>query len=428
MVKQGFLRARVNGKMVDLDDPPELDKQKKHTIEVVVDRLVVKRDDDTRRRLADSLETAVRVADGIVTIALPGANAADPTTDETMSTSYACPDCGTSLTEITPRLFSFNSPFGACTACSGLGSVKQVDPERLIPDPSLSIADGAIVIYKQGSANWRLRQIEQLAKVLKFSLTEPWSKLPKNVRQMILHGSGEREIKWKWKSEKGEYKWSSAFKGLVPLLEGKYKEVESEEARAELENYMSATPCPDCGGRRLKKEALAVLVAGRPIDELTSMTLEAAKTLLDTLSATPREREIAGKDPQGDRRPPRLPERRRDRLPLARARVRDALGRRGAAHPARDADRLEAHGRPLRPRRAVDRPPPEGQPQAHRHAHRDARPRQHGRRRGARRGDDPLGRPRRGPRPGRRHPRRRDRARGSRTSSSRPRARSPGST
>ncbi|MEO6324267.1 MAG: excinuclease ABC subunit UvrA [Thermoanaerobaculia bacterium] len=295
MVKQGFVRARVNGQMIELTDPPELDKQKKQTIEVVIDRLVVRHDDETRRRLTDSLETAVRVADGIVTIALPGANAADPTTDETMSTSYACPDCGTSLSEITPRLFSFNSPFGACTACSGLGSVKQVDPERLIPDPGLSIADGAIVIYKKGSANWRLRQIEQLAKVLKFSLTEPWNKLPKNVRQMILHGSGDQEIKWKWKSEKGQYQWSSSYKGLVPLLEAKYKEVESEDARNELELYMSATPCPDCGGRRLKKEALAVLVAGRPIDELTSMTLEAAKIFFDTLSATAREREIAGK-------------------------------------------------------------------------------------------------------------------------------------
>ncbi|MEO8587709.1 MAG: excinuclease ABC subunit UvrA, partial [Acidobacteriota bacterium] len=295
MVKQGFLRARVNGKMVDLESPPELDKQKKHTIEVVVDRLVVKRDDDTRRRLTDSLETATKVGKGLVTVATVGATPDGPTADETLSTSYACPDCGTSLTEITPRLFSFNSPFGACPGCSGLGTVQKVDPDRLIPDPSKSIREGAIVLYKQGSANWRLRQIEHLAKVMKFSLDVPYKKLGKDVQDVILHGSGAKEIKWKWKSEKGEYNWSSAFKGLVPLLEGKYKEVESEEARTELENYMSASPCPACKGRRLKPEALAVLVDGRPIDTLTAETLEDAKAFFDGFKPSPREREIAGK-------------------------------------------------------------------------------------------------------------------------------------
>ena len=297
MVKQGFLRARVNGKMVDLESPPDLDKQKKHTIEVVVDRLVVKRDDDTRRRFADSLETATRVGKGLVTIATiaQGAKPDAPTSDETLSTSYACPDCGTSLTEITPRLFSFNSPFGACPSCSGLGTVQKVDPERLIPDPSKSIREGAIALYKPGSANWRLRQIEHLAKVMKFSLDVPFKKLSKDVQDVILHGSGEREIKWKWKSEKGEYNWSSAFKGLVPLLEGKYKEVESEDARTELENYMSASPCPACKGRRLKPEALAVLVDGRAIDTLTALTLEDAKAFFESLRPSPRELEIAGK-------------------------------------------------------------------------------------------------------------------------------------
>ena len=173
--------------------------------------------------------------------------------------------------------------------------MQKVDPDRLIPDPSKSIREGAIVLYKQGSANWRLRQIEHLAKVMKFSLDVPFRKLGKDVQNVILHGSGEREIKWKWKSEKGEYNWSSAFKGLVPLLEGKYKEVESEEARAELENYMSASPCPACKGRRLKPEALAVLVDGRPIDTLTALTLEDAQAFFTKLKPTPRELEIAGK-------------------------------------------------------------------------------------------------------------------------------------
>jgi excinuclease ABC subunit A len=295
MLKQGFVRARVNGAMVDLESPPDLDKQKKHTIEIVVDRLAVRHDDETRRRLADSLETATRVGKGLVTIGVLGAKPDGPTTDETLSTSYACPDCGTSLAEITPRLFSFNSPFGACPACSGLGTVQRADPDRLIPDPGKSIREGAIALYKAGSSNWRLRQIEQLARTLKFSLDVPFKKLPKEVQHLILHGSGEREIKWRWKSEKGQYEWSSSFKGLVPMIEAKFKEIDSEEARAELLNYMSATPCPECGGRRLKKEALAVLVDGRSIDTLTALTLEEAKAFFDGFRPTPREAEIAGK-------------------------------------------------------------------------------------------------------------------------------------
>ncbi|HEV8269422.1 MAG TPA: excinuclease ABC subunit UvrA [Thermoanaerobaculia bacterium] len=297
LTKQGFTKARVDGELIDLDEPPELDKQKKHTIEVVVDRLVVKRDDETRRRLADSLETSTKVGRGLVTISVVSAKGESlpETAEETLSTSYSCPDCGTSLAEITPRLFSFNSPFGACPGCSGLGSVKRADPERLVPNPSISIADGAIALYKAGSSNWRLRQIEQLAKVVKFSLQTPWKDLPKATRDLILFGSGEKEIKWKWKSEKGLYEWSSSYKGLIPLIESKYKEVASEEARAELEAYMSSTPCPECGGRRLKKEALSVLVNDVPIDALTEKTLEDTQAFFDAFSPNPREKEIAGK-------------------------------------------------------------------------------------------------------------------------------------
>ena len=295
MVKQGFVRARIDGALMELSDAPNLDKQKKHTIEVVVDRLTVRRDDETRQRLAASLETATRVADGLVTVSALGPDGRTAASEETLSTKWSCPDCGTSLAEITPRLFSFNSPYGACPGCSGLGVVKKVDPDRLVPDSTRSIEGGAIALFRKGSSSWRLRQIEHLAKVLKFPLDVPWKKLPREVRDLILFGSGEREIKWKWKSQKGEYNWSSSYRGLVPMLEAKYQELESDDARAEIEAFMSATPCAACDGRRLKKEALAVRIAGHSIDELNSWTLEESKRFFDAYKPSRREREIAGK-------------------------------------------------------------------------------------------------------------------------------------
>ncbi len=291
MVKEGFLRARVDGKFVDLDDPPELDKQKKHTIEIVVDRLVAKPGDDEeyRKRLADSIETATRVSGGLIILSV----ADGP--EEVLSANYACPDCGTSLTEITPRLFSFNSPYGACTACSGLGTNLKVDPERLVVDAGRSIEGGAIAILKPGSTNWRSRQMATLAKHYKFRLDEPFGKLPKAAQKVILYGSGEDEIKFSYVAEKGEYHWRSSYEGLVPMIERRYRETENPEQRAELEAYMSAEPCPACGGRRLKPEALAVRVGGRPIDEVSSETITDVIAFFEDLKLTPREREIAGK-------------------------------------------------------------------------------------------------------------------------------------
>ncbi len=177
---------------MDLDDPPELDKQKKHTIEIVVDRLVAKpaEDEEYRKRLADSIETATRVSGGLIVLSV----ADGP--EEVLSANYACPDCGTSLTEITPRLFSFNSPYGACPACSGLGTNLKADPDRLVVDPERSIEGGAIAILKPGSTNWRSRQMATLAKHYKFRLDQPFGKLPKAARNVILYGSGEDEIKF----------------------------------------------------------------------------------------------------------------------------------------------------------------------------------------------------------------------------------------
>ncbi len=291
MVKEGFLRARVDGRIVDLDDPPELDKQKKHTIEIVVDRLVAKAadDDEYRKRLADSIETAARVSGGLIILSV----ADGP--DEVLSANYACPDCGTSLTEITPRLFSFNSPYGACPTCSGLGTNLKADPDRLVLDPSKSIEGGAIAILKPGSTNWRSRQMATLARHYKFRLDQPFGKLPKPAQKVILYGSGEDEIKFSYVAEKGEYHWRSSFEGLVPMIERRYRETENPEQRAELEAYMSAEPCPACRGRRLKPEALAVRVGGRPIDEVSAETISDAIAFFEDLRLTPREKEIAGK-------------------------------------------------------------------------------------------------------------------------------------
>jgi excinuclease ABC subunit A len=291
MVKEGFLRARVDGKFVDLDDPPELDKQKKHTIEIVVDRLVAKPADEEeyRRRLADSIETATRVSGGVIIVSVADG------AEEILSANYACPDCGTSLTEITPRLFSFNSPYGACPTCSGLGTNLKVDPERLVLDPTKSIEGGAIAILKPGSTNWRARQMATLARHYKFRLDQPFGKLPKPAQKVILYGSGEDEIKFSYVAEKGEYHWRSSFEGLVPMIERRYRETENPEHRAELEAFMSAEPCPACKGRRLKPEALAVLVGGGSIDAVASETIAEAIAFFEDLRLSPREREIAGK-------------------------------------------------------------------------------------------------------------------------------------
>jgi excinuclease ABC subunit A len=291
MVREGFLRARVDGRMEDLESPPELDKQKKHTIEVVVDRLVAKgaADAEYAKRLADSIETALRVSGGLVVLLKADGS------EDVLSANYACPDCGTSLSEITPRLFSFNSPYGACAKCSGLGTILKADPERLVSEPEKSIAGGAIALLKPGSTNWRNRQMKQLARHYKFSLDQKFSALPKKAREVILHGSGEDEIRFSWVAEKGEYNWRSAYEGLIPMIERRYRETENPEHRAELERFMSVTPCPECGGRRLKPEALAVRIDGRAIDEIGELTIADAISWFDALALSPRETEIAGK-------------------------------------------------------------------------------------------------------------------------------------
>ena len=287
MVKEGFTRAIVDGETVELADPPTLDKQKKHTIDVVIDRLVVK--DGIQQRLADSLETATRVSKGLVKILYQEGNR-----EELMSQSYACPDCGISVGEITPRLFSFNSPYGACPRCSGLGVLLEVDEKKIIPDWNKSVADGAIAIWKEGAENWRLRQIHTLAKHYKFKIDAPWHALPEKARHTILHGSDEK-IKFQFSGSESTYSYNGTYEGVVPMLTRRYKESDNDDIREEIERFMTPMNCPDCNGRRLKPEALAVTVADRPIDKVVALQLKDADNFFKTIALTPREEQIAGK-------------------------------------------------------------------------------------------------------------------------------------
>jgi excinuclease ABC subunit A len=287
MVKEGFTRAVVNGTMIELADPPALDKQKKHTIDIVIDRLVVK--EGIEQRLADSLETATRVTKGLVKILYQEGNR-----EELLSQSYACPDCGVSIGEITPRLFSFNSPYGACPRCSGLGVLLEVDEKKIIPDTLKSIEDGAISIWKEGAENWRLRQIHTLAKHYKFKLDVPWKSLQEKARNVILQGSDEK-IKFQFSGAESTYSYSGTYEGLVPMLTRRYKESDNDDIREEIERFMTPMDCPDCKGRRLKPESLAVTVAGQPIDEVVGLQLKDAEKFFSTIDLTPREEKIAGK-------------------------------------------------------------------------------------------------------------------------------------
>src|SRR5687768_10630777 len=287
MVKEGFTHAIVNGQEVELSDPPTLDKQKKHTIDIRIDRIVVK--EGIAQRLADSLETATRVTKGLVKILYQ-----EDKREELLSQNYACPDCGVSIGEITPRLFSFNSPYGACPRCSGLGVLLEIDERKIVPDATRSINDGAIALWKEGSEHWRLKQIHTLAKHYRFKLETPWQKLPEKARNCILYGS-EEKLKFEFQGSDSTYSYNGTYEGVVPMLKRRYHESDSEDIREEIERFMTPTKCPECKGRRLKPEALSVTVAGSPIDELVKQQLGDADSFFKNVHLTPREEAIAGK-------------------------------------------------------------------------------------------------------------------------------------
>jgi len=288
MVREGFLRARIDGETVELDaEIPQLDKQKRHSIDIVVDRLVLR--PGIEQRLTASLETALRVGDGLVVIAPQGAD------EETLSQHAACAECGISVAELTPRLFSFNSPFGACPECSGLGTLRGVDPAKIVVDPERSINAGAVGSWSSGSRSWRMRMIRTLAEELGFSLDTPWRELPEDARRAVLFGSGDREMAFQVSGRKSTYQWEGTFEGVIPALEKRYRETESARVRSEIEKYMSIHTCPRCEGRRLRPEALAVTVAGHAIDELSVLPVSDLLAVMDEWQLSERDRVIAGK-------------------------------------------------------------------------------------------------------------------------------------
>jgi excinuclease ABC subunit A len=289
---QGFARVRVDGTVYQIAEIPKLKKQEKHTIEVVVDRLTVK--PDSKTRLTDSIETALRLANGLVILDFTDAKVGDPDKERTYSEHMACHDCGLSFEELEPRSFSFNSPFGACPECTGIGTKLEVDEELVIPDDALSINDGAIAPWSGGqSSEYFLRILEGLAKELAFSLDKPWNKLTAKVKEAILHG-WDYEVHVKYKNRYGRVRnYSTGFEGVVSFIERRHSETDSEFSRDKYEAYMRETPCPVCKGTRLKPEVLAVTLGSKNIAEICNLSIAECAEFLKKLSLNAREKQIA---------------------------------------------------------------------------------------------------------------------------------------
>ena len=285
--KSGYVRVRVDGNVYDLSEEISLDKNKKHNIEIVVDRLVVR--PGMEKRLADSIETVLQLADGLMTVDIIGGE------EIHFSQSFSCPDCGISIDEIEPRSFSFNNPFGACSTCAGLGFKMEFDEDLLIPDRSISIDDGAIVVMgwassmKKGSFSRAI--LDALAEEYHFDLSVPFQDMSKEAQDIILHGTNGHEVKVYYKGQRGEGVYDVAFEGLIRNVQRRYKE-SSENMKAEYEAYMTVSPCDSCGGKRLKPESLAVTVADMNIYDITNISAKRLGEFLETMELTERQKLI----------------------------------------------------------------------------------------------------------------------------------------
>ena len=292
--KSGFARVEVDGVVYDLSEEIKLDKNKKHDISVVVDRLIVK--EGIEKRLSDSLETALKLADGLVVVQIVGGESL------LFSTKYSCPDCGISIEEIEPRLFSFNNPYGACPECAGLGFNKKIDEKLVVRDPNKSLRQGAMTITGWNLDNGKMANIyfSALAKKYGFSLDTPVKDLPKEVYNVLLYGTNGEKVSVEYETRTFSGSYESAWEGIIPNLERRYRETSSDYTKSEIERYMTVSPCNTCNGKRLKKEALAVKVGGKNVAELTDMSVIELKAFIDgltlgatqTLIATPIVKEI----------------------------------------------------------------------------------------------------------------------------------------
>jgi len=290
LLSQGYSRARVDGATIALSEPPKLKKQEKHTIEVVVDRLSAK--PESKQRLTDSIETALRLAQGLVTLDFVDVKGKGK--ERTFSELLACHDCGLSFEEMEPRSFSFNSPFGACPDCSGIGTKLEVDEDLIIPDDSISINEGAIAPWSSGqTSEYFLRLLEALSKDVKFSLETPWKKITQKARAAILQGY-EFKVHVKYRNRYGRTRnYSTGFEGVVPFIHRRHGETDSDYSREKYESYMRETPCPICNGTRLKPEVLAVTLGGRNIAQICELSIQDCAIFLKEIELNAREAQIA---------------------------------------------------------------------------------------------------------------------------------------
>ena len=280
----GFARAKVDGELRMLEETIELDKKFKHDISVVVDRLVMRA--DLRKRLADSIETAVGLADGIVEVEVIAREGEGKGEVLTFSEKFACLKCGTSMPELEPRIFSFNSPHGACERCTGLGSQMEIDPALVVPDPTLSLADGALLPWASGASQYYGQIMLAIAAQYGIDVDAPWADLPGEQQDVYLHGTNGERVLVTYENRHGRKRsYSTRFEGIVPNLERRYRETDSDGMREKIEEFMAVVPCPACKGSRLRPESRAVLVGGMAIHDFTALSVRRARDLARRTSA-----------------------------------------------------------------------------------------------------------------------------------------------
>lgn len=287
--KDGYIRVKIDGDVYDINETPKLDKNCKHDIDVIIDRIVIKDGIDTR--LSDSLETAFSLGQGLAKVDVVGES------EMLFSQHFACPDCGISIEELSPRMFSFNNPYGACPSCSGLGYNEKLDVDRIIPDKTLSIAQGAIDAngWSSKDGSYGMLYFKALAEQYGFSLDTPWCDLSDKVKNIILYGTGDEKLHLEYEREFYSGSWDAAFEGIIPCMERRYNETKSDAARSQYENYISQVECPDCHGARLKPEVLAVTIKGKSIADVCSMPVGEVSAFLDSIELSESESIIASR-------------------------------------------------------------------------------------------------------------------------------------